>query len=127
MAADDGAVDTDTDPDDGDAGPDDIDVGIDVGLDVANVIGKWASEPPSNVIDPNARARPSRVAEAPNVIDDADKILPPKELPDPIFVPEPTIQNTFDADAPPLNLIDDRDPIVKLPLICMTHVTPDIL
>ena len=94
---------------------------------IMTLMGRCASLPPSNVTDPNARARPSSVADAPIVIDDADKILPPKELPDPIFVFEPTIQNTFDADAPFLNLIDERDPIVKLPLIWMTHVTPDTL
>ena len=57
--------------------PDNVDVCITLGLDVGTAerfpplegTGD-TSEPPTNVTDPNARARPSIVAEAPTVIDD---------------------------------------------------------
>ena len=53
------------------------DVCINVGLEVGTLEGVTAlegagdtSEPPTNVIDPNARVRPSIVAPLPTVIDD---------------------------------------------------------
>ena len=60
-----------------DGAGDAIDVSIKVGLEVGTLEGVTAlegtgdtSEPPTNVIDPNARARPSIVAPLPTVIDD---------------------------------------------------------